>query len=232
MYGAGAARCSARYVRSCLPIRHSWQPATCSAARPGYAAASVACTWWPKGMTPTAIAARGHPLPRPRSLMSTRSRPGEETMSRTTMAAGRPCPDRHGRPDQRVRFERTGHRAVAAATTPPPMHEKAVKFAECMRNNGVSGFPDPSASGKLTIDAVRRLVAGHEHPGVQKALSACKALEPPGSRAASGAPSSRRRRLKFAQCIRDNGVTDFPDPINGSPSSTRIESHPPQNPGV
>jgi hypothetical protein len=26
-------------------------------------------------------------------------------------------------------------------------HEKAVKFAECMRANGVSAFPDPDASG-------------------------------------------------------------------------------------
>ena len=32
--------------------------------------------------------------------------------------------------------------------------DKAVKFAKCMRSNGVSEFPDPGASGKLTIDAV------------------------------------------------------------------------------
>jgi hypothetical protein len=33
-------------------------------------------------------------------------------------------------------------------------HEKAVKFAECMRANGVSAFRDPDASGRLTVDAV------------------------------------------------------------------------------
>jgi hypothetical protein len=33
-------------------------------------------------------------------------------------------------------------------------HEKAVKFAECMRDNGVSAFPDPDASGELTIDGI------------------------------------------------------------------------------
>ncbi|HZU75589.1 MAG TPA: hypothetical protein VFA70_02425, partial [Dehalococcoidia bacterium] len=32
--------------------------------------------------------------------------------------------------------------------------QKAVKFAECMRSNGVSAFPDPPASGELTIDGV------------------------------------------------------------------------------
>jgi hypothetical protein len=33
-------------------------------------------------------------------------------------------------------------------------HEKAVKLAKCMRDNGVSEFPDPPASGKLTIDGI------------------------------------------------------------------------------
>ena len=30
--------------------------------------------------------------------------------------------------------------------------DKGMKFAECMRDNGVSEFPDPNASGALTID--------------------------------------------------------------------------------
>ena len=32
--------------------------------------------------------------------------------------------------------------------------EQAVKFSQCMRANGVSQFPDPDASGALTIDGV------------------------------------------------------------------------------
>ncbi len=49
--------------------------------------------------------------------------------------------------------------------------EKAVKFAECMRDNGVSAFPDPDpdASGELTIDGIANgLVAGPEHRGVRE----------------------------------------------------------------
>jgi hypothetical protein len=34
------------------------------------------------------------------------------------------------------------------------IHERAVKFAECMRANGVRAFPDPDASGELTIDGI------------------------------------------------------------------------------
>ena len=33
-------------------------------------------------------------------------------------------------------------------------HEKAVRFAECMRHNGVSAFPDPTPNGPL-IDTNR-----------------------------------------------------------------------------
>ena len=90
-------------------------------------------------------------------------------------------------------------------------------------------LPGPGRVGRATmIRATAR--DRHEHPGVPEALSACKDLEPPGfTSAASGAAQQQAAALKFAQCIRENGVPDFPDPDPGSsPSSTRIESHPPQ----
>ena len=73
--------------------------------------------------------------------------------------------------------------------------QKAVKFATCMRSNGVSQFPDPSASGKLTIDAVANGSSlDPNSPAFKRAISACKTWSQPGSRAASGAPNSSRRR--------------------------------------
>jgi len=60
-------------------------------------------------------------------------------------------------------------------------YENAVKFAECMRDNGVREFPDPDASGELTIDGV---VNGSSldpsTPAWKAAISACKDLQPPG----------------------------------------------------
>ncbi len=56
-----------------------------------------------------------------------------------------------------------------------------MKFAECMRANGVSAFPDPDASGAFTIDAV---VNGSSldpsSAAWKRAIGACKNLEPPG----------------------------------------------------
>jgi len=107
------------------------------------------------------------------------------------------------------------------------IHEKAVKFAECMRANGVSGFPDPDASGSLTIDGV---VNGSSldpnSAAFKQAIGACKNLEPPGFTGGKVTPQQRTARLKFAQCIRDNGVPDFPDPTPNGPlvDTNRIPS--------
>ena len=38
-----------------------------------------------------------------------------------------------------------------AANTTADNQEQAVKFAACMRENGVSDFPDPNASGEFDI---------------------------------------------------------------------------------
>jgi hypothetical protein len=51
----------------------------------------------------------------------------------------------------------------------------------------------------------------------QKAVDACKDLQPPGALSAKRSPKQQTASLKFAQCIRDNGVKDFPDPANGEP---------------
>src|SRR4051794_14296092 len=98
--------------------------------------------------------------------------------------------------------------------------EKAVKFAECIREHGVPHFPDPDAKGEFVfgIDVT---------PAVwQKAVNACKDLEPPGALSGKRSPKQQSAALRFAECIRKNGVKDFPDPVNGDPliDTTKIPS--------
>ncbi|MBJ7330270.1 MAG: hypothetical protein JHC95_10255 [Solirubrobacteraceae bacterium] len=96
---------------------------------------------------------------------------------------------------------------------------KAVKFAECMRDNGVGAFPDPDASGDLTIDGVLNGSSiDPDGAAWKQAIAACKDLQPagftgPGKRSAE----EQKATLTFAQCMRENGVRDFPDPANGEP---------------
>jgi hypothetical protein len=89
--------------------------------------------------------------------------------------------------------------------------EKAVKFAECMRANGVPHFPDPGPKGDFNfgVDVTVEVWL--------KAIDACKALKPPGALSAKRTPKEQSASLRFAQCVRDHGVKDFPDPVNGEP---------------
>jgi hypothetical protein len=104
---------------------------------------------------------------------------------------------------------------------------KAVMFAECMRTNGVRGFPDPGASGALTIDAVANGSSlDTSSAAFTQAVSACKDLEPPGFTGHERSPQEQQAALAFARCIRDNGVKDFPDPGKTEPlvDTNRIPS--------
>jgi hypothetical protein len=120
----------------------------------------------------------------------------------------------------------TSGTSTAAAHTKTASHtgtprEKAVKFSECMRANGVSDFPDPNASGQFPSYGVSVSKAVWTN-----AVAACKALQPPGTLSAKLTPAQESAALKFAQCIREHGVPDFPDPVSGQPlvDTTRIPS--------
>jgi hypothetical protein len=90
-------------------------------------------------------------------------------------------------------------------------HDKAVKFAECIRAHGISDFPDANEKNQFEYGV-------SVTPAVwKKATTACKDLQPPGTLSSKRTPTQQAASLRFARCIRDNGVKDFPDPVNGEP---------------
>ena len=98
--------------------------------------------------------------------------------------------------------------------------DKAVKFAECIRAHGVRDFPDPDAKNDFQYGV-------SVTPAVWKqATTACKDLQPPGTLSSKRTPEQQSAGLRFAKCIRDHGVKDFPDPVNGEPlvDTTKIPS--------
>jgi hypothetical protein len=99
----------------------------------------------------------------------------------------------------------------AGGTKKATARDKAVKFAECIRAHGVSDFPDPNAKNQFEYGVS---VSGAVW---NRATTACKDLQPPGTLSAKRTPKQQSASLRFAQCIRDNGVKDFPDPVNGEP---------------
>jgi hypothetical protein len=115
----------------------------------------------------------------------------------------------------------------SSGDTSAATNEPAFKFAECMRDNGVREFPDPDASGQLTIDAIANgSSVDTTSAAFKQALGACKDLEPPGFTGHKRNAQEQANALKFAQCIRDYGVKDFPDPTPDAPlvDTNRIPS--------
>jgi hypothetical protein len=111
----------------------------------------------------------------------------------------------------------------AADTT----RDGAMRFAQCMRDNGVKDFPDPDASGELTVDGVLNGTSLDPNSAAwKKAIEACKELEPAGFTGHRRNAEEQKAALQFAQCMRDNGITDFPDPAPDSPliDTNRIPS--------
>jgi hypothetical protein len=98
--------------------------------------------------------------------------------------------------------------------------DMGIKFAECVRKNGVGDFPDPDATGDFNYGV-------SVTPEVwTKAVQACKDLQPPGSLSSDRTPEQQEAALAFAKCMRENGVPDFPDPVDGQPlvDTNRIPS--------
>jgi hypothetical protein len=86
--------------------------------------------------------------------------------------------------------------------------QKALQYAQCMRNNGVPDFPDPSPDGRFP----ERSHAQQDDPKFRAATEKCVALAPGGEHEKFGDPVFVEQVRAFAQCMRDNGLPDFPDP--------------------
>jgi hypothetical protein len=79
----------------------------------------------------------------------------------------------------------------------------------------------------LTIDAVANGSSlDTSSAAFEQAITACKDLEPPGFTGDKRSSEQQAAALEFAQCIRENGVKDFPDPAPDAPlvDTNRIPS--------
>lgn len=90
---------------------------------------------------------------------------------------------------------------------------QAVRFAQCMRSNGVQNYPDPSSGRRQSIDRI-----DPNSPAFQTADRACRKYAPNGY-GGPPAPSAAQLRfaLAFAHCMRAHGLSQFPDPLGTAP---------------
>ena len=94
-----------------------------------------------------------------------------------------------------------------------PDEDAPVKFAQCMRQHGMTWFPDPDADGRTVVKVPKSV----DPEKFEAAQEACQQFAPDGGDAAEPDPEMVEMSRRLAKCMRENGVPDFPDPQpNGS----------------
>jgi hypothetical protein len=129
-------------------------------------------------------------------------------------------------------------RATGAAHT-APAHDRAGATqlihtaAQCLRDHGIPNFPDPvfDTHGQLQIDD--QLLRSLPASVTQAAEQACTAQIDAAQQAAdaqrpAATPQELAQATRFAQCMRQHGWPNFPDPdAHGSFSSSTPGAMPP-----
>ncbi|MEU7906664.1 hypothetical protein [Actinoplanes sp. NPDC049118] len=99
--------------------------------------------------------------------------------------------------------------ASAAAAAEEQRDEDApLKFSQCMREQGMTWFPDPKPGGGLQI----KVPKGTAKEKVDAAMEACKKWAPDGGDRGPADPEQLEQARQMARCMRENGVENFPDP--------------------
>jgi hypothetical protein len=94
---------------------------------------------------------------------------------------------------------------------------QALSFAKCMRSHGISDFPDPTVHDSATSKGVGfALTPGSidtSSPLYKSANKVCTKQTGFGHITAAQLQQGMSALLKFAECMRSHGVTNFPDPV-------------------
>jgi hypothetical protein len=144
--------------------------------------------------------------------------------------AGAACGSSHSTPQ-------VARAAGAAHTAAAPGRAGATQLihaaAQCLRDHGIPNFPDPvfDAHGQLQIDD--QLLKSLPNSVTQAAEQACRPQIDAAQQAAdaqrpAATPQELAQATRFAQCMRQHGWPNFPDPdAHGEFSSSTPGAMPP-----
>jgi hypothetical protein len=94
--------------------------------------------------------------------------------------------------------------------------DEFLAFSECMRSHGVPNFPDPSPGGGIHLSSGMNPFS----PAFKAAQTSCHKLLPGGGPgAAHPTAQAEAQTLEISQCMRQHGVSGFPDPTLTPPSN-------------
>jgi hypothetical protein len=109
-------------------------------------------------------------------------------------------------------------------TNAPSGSNSPIQFSQCIRANGVPSFADPGPGG------YQRSGINLQSPAVQSAMNACMHYLPQSGHSPPVPASVRHQELLLANCMRANGVPNFPDPDKNGDIEFPVTSPIPQSP--
>ncbi len=95
----------------------------------------------------------------------------------------------------------------SASATSGDDPDAPIKYSKCMREHGMTWFPDP-VEGKMSV----RVPKNVDQDAFEKADQACRQWAPNGDNAPKPSAEDLERSRQMAKCMRENGVPNFPDP--------------------
>jgi len=101
----------------------------------------------------------------------------------------------------------------SAGITKTAFYAQELAYAACMRAHGDVSFPDPNSAGAFGTPNSR---PNDDTPQYASANRTCGHLLPSGGFPPAVLAILSSELLKFAQCMRAHGLTNFPDPIVNS----------------
>jgi hypothetical protein len=109
--------------------------------------------------------------------------------------------------DPQVASANDAKASASPSSSSSPDPDAPLKFAQCMRAHGLPWFPDPT-NGRMQVNVPQ----GTDPKKMEAAQEACKQYAPDGGNAPKPSAEDLEQARKMAQCMRDNGVPNFPDP--------------------
>jgi hypothetical protein len=98
--------------------------------------------------------------------------------------------------------------ASSGSRNPKDDQEQFLKFAQCMRDHGVPMEDPQFDGGGISL----MIPEGTDKSKVDAAQAECKQYMPNGGEPPKLDAAQQEQMRKFAQCMRDNGISNFPDP--------------------
>lgn len=111
-----------------------------------------------------------------------------------------------------------GNPSATPSTSPSagPGGADGLKFAQCMRANGVD-MKDPDPNGGPNLIKIDR-----NNPKFAAAMEKCRQYSPMGNGDRTFSPEEQQAALDMAKCMREHGI-DMPDPQPGQGPGIRIQ---------